>query len=66
MFLHGQGQINSDSELGIKLVKQSALNSAARDFPMIGEYLKKARTLGSMCGKNNSAISIMAVLGVQL
>ena len=65
MFLHGQGHIKSDSEFGISVVKQSSINTMLKNSPMISDYIKKAKTIGAMCGKNNSALTIMALLGVQ-
>lgn len=65
MFLHGQGYIESDEKMGIRINNSGKIKKIINKSESIAEYTRKARTLGAMCGKNNSDISILAILGVQ-
>lgn len=66
MFLHGQGYIESTTDFCIKLKKTSTMKKIVNSSESIVEYTTKAQTLGAICGKNNSVLSILALLGVQL
>lgn len=66
MFLHGQGFIELDKKMGIKIKGQGKMSKILSKSESITEYTRKAKTLGAMCGKNSSDLSILALLGVQL
>lgn len=66
MFLHGQGFIELDEKLGVKIKKPAEMKKNISKSESTTEYTRKAKTLGAICGKNNSELSILALLGVQL
>jgi ABC-three component (ABC-3C) system Middle Component 3 len=66
IFLHGQGHIESDQKLGIRTTNTTKIKNIVKKSESIKEYTRKAKTLGAMCGKNNSDLSILALLGVRL
>jgi hypothetical protein len=65
-FLHGQGHIESDETLGIKIKELRKMKKIISESEATTEYTRKAKILGAICGKNNSDLSILALLGVQL
>lgn len=64
-FLHGQEYISIDQGSGIRIKNLKKLKAIINKSDSIAEYLIKAKTLGAICGKNNSEISILALLGVR-
>ena len=66
MFLHGQGYIKTDANLGVKIVNSKQIKSHINKSQSIENYTRKAKTLGAICGKHNNNLSILVFLGVQV
>lgn len=65
-FLHGQGLIEIDDEANIILTNTAFKNKVLSKSQAISEYVKKAKIIGSMCGKTNSGTAVLAMLGIRL
>jgi hypothetical protein len=66
MLLFSDGVISLDDKGDIDIIdvkKAKKIMNFSKDIEM---YTKKARTLGTICAKNNSDMTILALLGVSL
>ncbi|MBL4746985.1 MAG: hypothetical protein JKY08_11555 [Flavobacteriaceae bacterium] len=66
LFLSGQGLLMIDDLGAIELTSKTKINKIIKNSESISEYIRKAKTLGTICGNTHSDSTILALLGLQI